>query len=122
MMQTCSLAALLVSAAAVFATPGLAQAVSPGGLAVVNANGSLGANYNVVRVNHVSQGVYRVRFNQPTGNCAVTATVGGSTKTAVPGYIVVRRDQDIVGVHTFAAATLVPADFKFNLNLTCPPA
>jgi hypothetical protein len=121
MMRTCSLAALLVTGAALFAAPAYAQA-TPGGLAVVDSDGSLGANYNVLRVRHVKTGLYRVKFNQPTGTCAATATIGGDTKTTVPGYIVVRRDQDVVGVHTFAAATLVPHDFKFNLTLLCPPA
>ncbi len=120
-MQTCSLAALLITGAALFAAPAYAQ-TTPGGLAVVDSDGSLGANYNVLHVRHVRTGLYRVRFNQPTGSCAATATIGGDTKTTVPGYIVVRRDQDVVGVHTFAAATLVPHDFKFNLTLACPPA
>ena len=95
---------------------------TPGGWAVVNADGSLGANSNVKRVNHKSAGVYRVEFNQPVSGCAATATIGGSAKTVVPGYIVVRRHQHGIGVHTFAAATLLPQDFKFNLNLVCPAA
>src|SRR5256885_2301233 len=110
MMHTSSLAALFTIGAAFCAAPGYAQA-TPGGLAVVNSDGSLGANYNVLHVRHVRTGLYRVRFNQPTGSCAATATIGGDTETTVPGYIVVRRDQDVVGVHTFAAATLLPHDF-----------
>lgn len=91
-----------------------------GGWAVVNADGSLGAHFDVAKVTHPARGVYRVDFNQPVHRCAATASIGGSSRTVVPGYIVVRRHDNTVGVHTFAAATLLPTDFKFDLNLACP--
>ena len=118
-----------IAAAAFFTT--LASAASaqegippatPGGWAVVNADGSLGSNSNVKQVNRVSKGVYQVQFNQPVHGCAATATIGGSPKTIAPGYIVVQRHHSTVTVHTFAAATLLPQDFKFTLNLVCPGA
>ena len=128
MVQARHIAASLAGAAffATLASAASAQErippASPGGWAVVNADGSLGSNSNVKKVTHESRGVYRVDFNQPVRGCAATATIGGSAKTIVPGYIVVRRHRDGVGVHTFAAATLLPEDFKFNLNLVCPAA
>jgi len=126
MMRTCSLAASIFAGAALMtlSTVVAAQesATTSGGWAVVKPDGRLGANHNVVRVNHRSPGVYQVKFNQPVKRCAATASIGGSAKTIVPGYIVVRRHADIVSVHTFAVVTLLPADFKFDLTLTCPSA
>jgi hypothetical protein len=128
MMQIGHLAASIVGAAffMTLALPASAQEgippATPGGWAVVNADGSLKAHSNVKNVKHPARGAYRVVFNQPVSGCAATATIGGSAKTVVPGYIVVRRNDNAVGVHTFAAATLLPTDFKFNLNLVCPAA
>lgn len=126
MVQTRHIAASLAGAAFLLGLTAAASAqegiprASAGGWAVVNADGSLRAHSNVKGVRHTARGVYRVEFNQPVHGCAATATVGGSSKTIVPGYIVVQRHASAVRVHTFAAATLLPTDFKFNLNLVCP--
>lgn len=126
MVQTRHLAASLAGAAflmtlapAASAQEGIPRATA-GGWAVVNADGSLRAHSNVKDVRHTGRGVYRVEFNQPVHGCAATATIGGSSKTIVPGYIVVQRHASVVRVDTFAAATLLPTDFKFNLNVVCP--
>jgi hypothetical protein len=126
MAQTRHLAASLAGAALflAWAQPASAQEgmppATPGGWAVVNADGSLGAHMNVKNVTRVSKGVYHVDFNQRVGRCAATSTIGGSAKSIVPGFIVVQRHRERVTVHTFAAVTLLPADFKFNLHLACP--
>ena len=96
--------------------------VAPGGFAVVSANGKLGSNMNVTKVNRLSPGHYQLKFNQNVSECATTATIAGNTKTTIPGYVIVNRYANVVGVQTFAAATLLPADYKFDLNVTCAPA
>ncbi|HEY3636948.1 MAG TPA: hypothetical protein VGK90_02260 [Rhizomicrobium sp.] len=92
---------------------------SSGGWAVVNSDGTLQGHENVTRVTVKSTGVYDVRFNQKISNCAATATIGGTSKTVLPGYIVLSKRSDTVVAHTFDALTALPADFKFNLNVAC---
>ena len=114
-----SLAIVGLFAAAASAGAAEAPKASAGGWAVVASDGKLGSHQNVSGVTHNSAGVYDVKFNGKVSDCAATATIGGSTKTLVPGYIVLTKKSDSVGVHTFDALTALPADFKFNLNVAC---
>jgi hypothetical protein len=91
----------------------------PGGWAVVASDGKLQGHENVMQVSHSNPGVYDVKFNQKVSDCAATATIGGSTKSLIPGYIALTKNSDVIGVHTFDATTALPADFKFNLNVAC---
>jgi hypothetical protein len=93
-----------------------------GGWAVVAPDGTLGHNQNVQSVNHKSTGVYLVKFNQGVTTCSATATIGGRGKNSiVPGYIVVShpRGDNLIKVNTFLTATLLPADFRFNIQVMC---
>jgi hypothetical protein len=92
---------------------------SDGGFAVVNADGSLGGNKNLTSISHPSTGVYDLQFKQNVDLCAINGTIGGTTETVAPGYIVVQRAQNLVTVNTFATLTLLPMDYKFDVNVTC---
>jgi hypothetical protein len=96
---------------------------APGGWAIVNADGTLGANSNVASVDHVNTGIYRVNFTQSVSRCAANATLAARNgKTAVPGYVVIGHTRNApaqVRVFTYLTTTLVPADFKFNLLMSC---
>ena len=107
---------------AAFALTGAAEAQTTGGWAIVASDGSFGHNQNVVAVNHKSAGVYLVKFNQDVSTCAANATIGGNGKRSViPGYIVVShpRSADTIKVTPFLPATLLPADFRFNIQVMC---
>jgi hypothetical protein len=92
---------------------------SDGGFAVVNADGSLGGNKNLTSISHPSAGVYDLQFKKNVDFCAINGTIGGTTQTLLPGYIVVQRAQNLVTVNTFATLTLTPTDYKFDVNVTC---
>jgi hypothetical protein len=93
-----------------------------GGWAIVAQDGTLGHNLNVKSVNHKGPGVYLVKFNQDVTACSANATIAGSgKKSLLPGYIVVSRvrNDDTIRVSTFLTVTLLPADFRFNIQLMC---
>jgi opacity protein-like surface antigen len=116
----CALAAVgFVAAAAADSSAQETAKTSPGGWAVVASDGKLQSHENAMKVTHNSAGVYDVKFDQKVSNCAANATIGGSTRTMLPGYIVLTKRGDTIGVHTFDALTALPADFKFNLNVAC---
>jgi hypothetical protein len=97
---------------------------TPGGWAIVDSDGTLGANSNVVKVMHVGTGIYRVVFNQDVSQCAGTATIAAHTgrHSVVPGYLVVGRNDNAptqMRVYTFDSTTLIPADFRFDLLVSC---
>ena len=97
---------------------------TPGGWAIVDTDGTLDANSNVVQVNHVGPGVYRVVFNQDVSHCAATATLAAHTgrHSIVPGYLVTGRNGKFptqMRVYTFATTTLLPTDFRFDLLVSC---
>jgi hypothetical protein len=99
-------------------------APTPGGWAIVDTDGTLGANSNVVQVNHVGPGVYRVVFNQDVSQCAATATIAAHTgrHSIVPGYLVTGRNGKFptqMRVYTFDTTTLLPTDFRFDLLVSC---
>ena len=85
---------------------------TPGGWAIIDTDGTLDANSNVVQVNHVGPGVYRVVFNQDVSHCAATATLAAHTgrHSIVPGYLVTGRNGKFptqMRVYTFATTTLL---------------
>ncbi len=96
---------------------------TPGGWAIVGADGSLGPNTNVVKVKRVKAGYYRVAFNQDVSRCAANATIAAKDgDTLVPGYIIAGRHNtalDEIRVHTFLSTTLVPSDYQFDLLVSC---
>jgi hypothetical protein len=95
---------------------------STGGWAIVAPDGTLGHNLNVKSVNHVSAGIYLIKFNQDVSSCAVNATIAGKGKKSItPGYIVVShtRGDDEIRVNTFLTTTLLPADFRFDTIVMC---
>jgi len=101
-----------------------ANAQAAGMFAVVDADGSLHAHANVLRVKHAGPGVYRVIFDQNVAQCAANATIAARNgKSIVPGYILVAhgsRQQNEVRVFTFlTTAPLLPSDYKFNLAMSC---
>ncbi|HTT96568.1 MAG TPA: hypothetical protein VMF58_00850 [Rhizomicrobium sp.] len=105
-----------------FAFSGEAIAQTAGGWAVVAQDGTLGHNLNVKSVDHKGTGIYLVKFNQDVTACSTTATIAGAGKRSIiPGYIVVshpKGDAEIK-VNTFLTATLLPADFRFNIQVMC---
>lgn len=109
--------------AAVAPTASDAGAPTPGGWAIVHADGTLGSRSNVTQVIHVGTGIYRVEFNQDVSHCAATATIAAhGGKTIVPGYIVAGRNSTApnqVRVYTFESVTLVPTDYKFDVLASC---
>jgi len=107
---------------AAFAFSGGAIAQTTGGWAVVAQDGTLGHNLNVQSVSHKDAGIYLVKFNQDVTACSATGTIAGAGKRLiVPGYIVVShpKGDDQIKVNTFLTATLLPADFRFNLQVMC---
>lgn len=112
---------LLLSAAPFTASQ--AGAPSPGGWAIVQSDGTLGANRNVTAVQHKKAGIYRLTFNQDVSRCAVNATIASADgKTVVPGYIVVGHNHNIpeqIRVATFLTVTLLPADYRFDVVVNC---
>jgi hypothetical protein len=99
-----------------------AQPAATGGWAIVAPDGTLGHNLNVKAVNHKSAGVYLVKFNQDVTACSANATIAGSGKRSlIPGYIVVSHPKgaDLIKINTFLTVTLLPADFRFNLQVMC---
>jgi hypothetical protein len=71
-------------------------------------------------VRHPARGVYHIAFNQDVSACAATASIRGERNNILPGYVVVSNfNTDKVGVNTYNAATLLPADFKFNMVVNC---
>ena len=93
-----------------------------GGYATVSAAGALKHGLNVRGVKHAAPGKYLVKFNNDIGKCAAQATIAGQGKRSLlPGYIVVtpRRGLNSVQVATFLTVTLLPADFPFDLTVTC---
>lgn len=119
--RCCALAA--ATGLALLATGANAGAPTPGGFAVVDADGKLHAHANVLRVKHANTGVYRVIFDQDVSACAANATIAARNgKSIIPGYIVVghgAKTPNEVRVFTFLTATLLPADYKFNLAMAC---
>ncbi len=123
--RRCVLAAatglLLAGSQAAAQAPG---APSTGGFAIVDSDGSLGANRNVLAVFHVGTGIYRVQFNQDVSSCAANVTLAAHTghSSVVPGYVVAGRNENApnqIRVYTFQAVTLVPMDLRFNLLASC---
>lgn len=108
---------LLAGTIPAFAAP------STGGWAVVTEQGRLGPNGNVTAVHHIRPGVYRVEFNNDVSRCAPNVTLAArSGKTITPGYVVVGHNKTTpnqVRVFTFLSTTLIAADYKFNLLVTC---
>ncbi|HWA92546.1 MAG TPA: hypothetical protein VG889_21120 [Rhizomicrobium sp.] len=102
-----------------------AQAGAPtaGGWAIINSDGTLGANLNVTKVQHPKPGVYRITFNNDVAHCAANATIAAAGgNTIVPGYIVAGRTALVpnqIRVHTWETVTLIPTDYKFDLLVTC---
>ena len=96
---------------------------TPGGWAIVGADGTLGPNANVVSVKRVKAGNYRVRFNQDVSRCAANATIAAKDgDTLTPGYIIAGRHNTSlteIRVHTFLTTTLVPSDYQFDLLVSC---
>ncbi len=97
---------------------------TPGGWAIVDFDGTLGANLNVVSVERPQTGLYRVDFNQDVSQCAATATLAAHSgrNSVVPGYVVTGRNKNFpnqMRVYTFNGTTLVAADFRFNLLVSC---
>jgi hypothetical protein len=75
---------------------------------------------NVTTVRHKSAGVYHVVFSQDVNRCAANATIRGERKAVAPGYIMVSRfDDKTLRVNTFTAVTLLPADFRFDVVVSC---
>lgn len=106
------------------AGPATSGVPTPGGWAIVDDDGTLGANRNVVRVSLVQTGVYRVVFNQDVSHCAATATLAAHNgrNSIVPGYIVTGRNGNFpeqLRVYTFNTVTLLPQNFRFNLLASC---
>lgn len=123
-MRTISkLASVAGALVAAFASTGGAIAqTTTGGWAIVAPDGTLGHNLNVKAVNHKSAGVYLVKFNQSVTACSANATIAGAGKRSViPGYIVVShpKGDDLIKVNTFLTVTLLPSDFRFNLQVMC---
>jgi opacity protein-like surface antigen len=102
-----------------------AQAGAPtaGGWAIVQSDGTLGANLNVTDVSRPKTGVYRITFNQDVSKCAANATIAAAGgKTIVPGYLVAGRNDNVpnqIRVYTFTTVTLLPANYKFDLTVSC---
>ena len=96
---------------------------TPGGWAIVAADGTLGPNLNAVKVIHVGPGNYRVQFNQDVLRCAATATIAAQDgDTLAPAYIIAGRHNTApsqIRVHTFQTTTLLPTDFQFDLLVSC---
>jgi hypothetical protein len=111
-------AGLLASAA-----PSYAGAPTPGGWAMIQADGTLAHHVNVTRVTHPRAGVYRITFNQNVQHCAATATIAAKGgKTIIPGYIVAghnHHEPDQIRIFTFETITLIPTDYKFDMVVTC---
>lgn len=114
-------AGLLLSAAPFTASQ--AGAPAPGGWAIIQADGTLGSNLNVTKVEHRKAGVYRITFNQDVSHCAANATIAAAGgKRIVPAYLVAGRVPDVpdqIRIFTFATVTLLPTDFKFDLAVSC---
>jgi hypothetical protein len=120
----------LAAATAIFmagAATAAAQApgtLTPGGWAIVDSDGTLGANSNVVKVEHPKTGLYRIIFNQDVSHCAATATLAAHNgrNTIEPGYIVAGRNDNFptqLRIYTFNTTTLLPADLRFNILASC---
>ena len=63
-----------------------------------------------------------MKFDQAVHTCSANATIGGrGRKSIIPGYIVVThpKGDNLIKVSTFLTATLLPADFRFNLQVMC---
>jgi hypothetical protein len=118
-------ASIAIAAGLLMATAPFASAQIPGrgqgGFAVVNPDGTLVQQHNVVGVTRTGTGVYEIQFNSPIRRCALEATIAGDPGFILPGYIVVSKlGTGVAQVNTFATLTLLPADFKFSLTDTCP--
>jgi len=123
--RRCALAAvtgfILASGAVHAQQPGVPI---PGGFGIVDSDGTLGANRNVVKVTHVATGIYRVQFNNDVSSCAANVTLAAHTgrSNIVPGYVVAGRNENSpnqIRVYTFNSVTLVPTDFKFDVLASC---
>lgn len=93
-----------------------------GGYANVAPEGKLRHGVNVTAVKHLSAGRYVVKFNNDTSKCSAQGTIiGRGKKSLVPAYIVLgpNHSQNSILVATFLTTTLLPADFPFNLTVTC---
>jgi hypothetical protein len=114
---------ILLAAAIVPAAAQNGGTATPGGWAIVGADGTLGPNTNVMSVKRVKAGNYRVKFNQDVSRCAANATIAAQDgDTLVPGYIIAGRHNTALNeirVHTFLTTTLVPSDYQFDLLVTC---
>jgi|SRR5271155_4631488 hypothetical protein len=122
--KTSLAASFALAAGLVTAATGIASAQDAskdqGGYAVVDADGTLVRQLNINNVSHPSTGVYLVQFDHKIAKCAPEATIQGDPGFILPGYIVVAKYSGIgVQVSTFATLTLLPADFKFSLTVTC---
>ena len=99
-------AILLAGAAAATAQ---VPATTPGGWAIVEADGTLGPNLNAVKVIHVGPGNYRVQFNQDVSRCAATATIAAMDgDTLSPAYIIVGRHNTAVSAGSLNKGGITP--------------
>jgi hypothetical protein len=115
--------AILLAGAAAAAAQAPGVGPTSGGWAIVEADGTLGPNLNAVKVIHVGNGSYRVQFNQDVSRCAATATIAAKDgDMLIPAYIIAGRHNTALSqirVHTFQTTTLLPADFQFDLLVSC---
>jgi hypothetical protein len=108
------------------ASPQSAQAALPpstaGGWALVTKGGKLDRNKNATKANHIGAGQYEIDFNADVRQCGFTGTIAGTPKDLSPGNIVLARRKDTpngVYVAIYDAVTLLPADRRFTVNVTC---
>lgn len=99
------------------------RAVGQSGWAVVNPNGTLARNKNVMFSNKINTGIYYVNFNSNIRQCAYVATSGlsGHNAQPKPAYVTVVGLQgatDGVEVQTYNSAG-VQTDEGFHLVVTC---
>jgi hypothetical protein len=99
------------------------QAVGQSGWAVVNPNGTLARNKNVMFSNKINKGIYYVNFNSNIRQCAYVATSGlsGHNSQPKPAYVTVvglEGATDGVEVQTYNSAG-VQTDEGFHLLVTC---
>jgi hypothetical protein len=114
--------ALALSLQAAVAVSADAKGGMTSGYAVVAPDGKLSRGKNVMAVKHISAGVYQVNFTDDTSKCAFAGTIAGDRDTLLPGYLVVSHTNapsKTVNVFTFATVTLLPADFRFHLLVSC---
>lgn len=93
-----------------------------GGWAVVTKGGKLDRNKNATKASRMGTGQYEVDFNANVRQCAFTGTIAGTSKDLSPGDMVLaRRKATPNGVYVaiYDAVTLLPADRRFTVNVTC---